>query len=405
LFALLCLLVAASWALPARADPPEVREGPATISKKVVVRKKPKARGKKVAKLKAGTEVEVVTLGGPWVRVRFTKKGKEKEGWVPKEAIEQEPPPEPEPEPEPEEEAAKEEPAKEEEKEEEGAVKRIRLAVYTLEANNVDERLAGLVTDSFVAEFRKLQGVSTIGMREIQDMLTHAERKRMLGCEADQCLMEIGGALGVDYIVTGNMGAVGESHVLNLRLIDILGMKVRQRVSKRMEKESGEEFLASVGPSVEEMLPKYDVREGYTRGVPPEVARRINPPPLGPVWFWSTAAASAVVAAAGAGFGLAASAAQEDWHALGRKAEEDVVDAEDFSRIQERLEGRALWANVLFATAGALALTAGIEALFTDWQGDAEFRAGGSDESAAGPGWPSFDPAQAGTGTPGLPLP
>ena len=93
---MLCLAVAFGWALPAFAAP-EVREGPATVSEKVVVRKKPKNKGRKAGKLKAGTEVEVVMVVGDWVRVRFTnKKGKEKEGWVLREVIEQETPAEPE---------------------------------------------------------------------------------------------------------------------------------------------------------------------------------------------------------------------------------------------------------------------------------------------------------------------
>ncbi len=249
----------------------------------------------------------------------------------------------------------------------------LRVAVYTLKSKGeaIPQRTADLVTDSLVAEVRKLQRVSTVGMSEIKDMLSHAEAQRMLGCEADECLAEIGGALGVDLIVTGSLGQLGGSHLFNLRLIDVRRMEVSGRVNRRLKGGDGEEFLEAVGDAVEELFPGRKLREGFVRGARPEMARRLSPPPLDPVWFWATAGTAAVLAAGGLGFGLATHAAQNDWDELAERSREpdSEVSADELARVQDRLEARARWANGLLAGAALVAVGAGVEALYTDWWG------------------------------------
>ena len=399
----------------------EGSKGSGKLLEDAELRKSPSDEAPVLGPLDAGREVEVLMVVGPWVRVRA--EGVEEDGWLPRKVVQfearvQDPdmmiveagevssakgpskgPPagggqegtveatdeevcegercEEEIRRRQAEKAAAEE-SGEEAPSRSAPVQRVRVAVYTLKAQEgIEPRVADLVTDSLVAEVRKLQRVSTIGMSEIQDMLSHAERKRMLGCEADACLIEIGGALGVDLLVTGSLGVLGESHLINLRLIDVVEMKVHGRVNRRLKGGDGEEFLEAVGPAVEAMFPGYPLRPGFKRGVAPEMARKLNPPPLSPVFFWATTGVAAVVAAVGVGFGLASQSAQDDWTALGKRATEpgETMSADEFARIEDRLDSRTKWANTCFITAGALILVMGAEALFTDWYGDRELQA------------------------------
>ena len=66
----------------------------------------------------------------------------------------------------------------------------------------------------------------------------------MLGCTDAVCLAEIGGALGVEYLVTGNVGKVGNRFLVNLQLIDIRQIKVVNRVKRESGSEG--EMLAAV---------------------------------------------------------------------------------------------------------------------------------------------------------------
>ncbi len=102
-----------------------------------------------------------------------------------------------------------------------------------------------------------------------------------MGCEENEaCLAEIAGALGVDELVSGSLSKVDESEVMVIRRIDQNRAKVVGTVDKRLKEGKGQEFLAAVGSSVEELFPEYPLRAGVTRGVPKEMALRLDPPPL-----------------------------------------------------------------------------------------------------------------------------
>ena len=45
--------------------------------------------------------------------------------------------------------------------------KALRVAVYNLELQGIDNTIGTVVTDSLIAEIRKLQGISAIGMDQI----------------------------------------------------------------------------------------------------------------------------------------------------------------------------------------------------------------------------------------------
>ena len=64
-------------------------------------------------------------------------------------------------------------------------------------------------------------------------MLSHEAEKQALGCDAgSSCLAEIGGALGVRYLVSGSIGLVGQSHLITLALSDVERATVEGRVSE-----------------------------------------------------------------------------------------------------------------------------------------------------------------------------
>lgn len=251
-----------------------------------------------------------------------------------------------------------------------GVAKATRIAVYDFELAGVEPNVGAVVTDSVLAEMRKLQRVSAIGMDEIRDMLSHEANKQFMGCEENEaCLAEIAGALGVDELVSGSLSKVEGSHVMVIRRIDQNRAKVVGTVDKRLKAESGQEFLAAVGPAVEELFPEYPVREGVTRGVPRDVALRLDPPPL-PKWaFWTTAGAAAATAVAGGLFAYLAHDSEKQWNDTVNAGTPGGVPGDTLVDIGNTAESRARTANVLFISSGVLAVSAGVMALFTDWHG------------------------------------
>jgi hypothetical protein len=117
-------------------------------------------------------------------------------------------------------------------------------------------------------------------------MLELEADKASLGCEGDSsCLAEIADALGADVLIVGRMSKVGTEHVFAVRRIDQARAAVDGAFTDRLQPSGGEEFLAAIGPAVEQLLPDVPMRPGMKRGVSEKVLLRLRPPPLQPWTF------------------------------------------------------------------------------------------------------------------------
>ncbi|MBI5508599.1 MAG: hypothetical protein HY903_07590 [Deltaproteobacteria bacterium] len=260
----------------------------------------------------------------------------------------------------------------------------LRVAVYDLELQGVDPRVGKVVTDSLLAEVRKLQGVAAIGMTEIRDMLSMEASKQMAGCESNEsCLAEIAGALGVDDLVTGSLAKVGDGNMFVVRRVDQRQAKIRGTVNQRLKAGAGDEFLLAIGPAVQELFPERDLKAGKERGVAKEVALRINPPPL-PKWtFYSAAGAALVAVAAGGVMEFLAQDKAKDYRATAARGVPTAanpnaeISGAELKAKADSATFRADTARYTFIGSGVFALAAGVMAFFTDWQGYGEVQPGG----------------------------
>lgn len=249
----------------------------------------------------------------------------------------------------------------------------IRIAVYDLEVEGLDERTARVLTDSVLFEVRKLSHISAIGMDEVRAMLDLEAQKAMVGCSAeDSCLADIAGALGVDGLVIGAVARVGSEDVFTLKRIDQRAAATVGNVTKRLPAGDGEELLAAVGDIVAEVFPEYALREGKARGVDPEVGRRLNPPPLSPWVFWSGVGVTGVMLATAGLAGAGWAVFQSDYSALADRSATEVVDGIALKDAGGRAQTAELAGWSLLGTAAVLGAVTGVLALFTDFYGYGE---------------------------------
>src|SRR5207249_4712795 len=86
---------------------------------------------------------------------------------------------------------------------------RVKIAVLDLQARGVDAGLVQSAGTLIASELNKLEVFKVISREDIRNMLSFEKDKQNLGCEADQaCLAEIGGALGVEYIIAGSLAKI-----------------------------------------------------------------------------------------------------------------------------------------------------------------------------------------------------
>jgi TolB-like protein len=125
------------------------------------------------------------------------------------------------------------------------SVNRPKIAVLDLRDAGGGKDIAATLTDVVTVALNKLGVFDVLSRSDIQRMLQFEQQKQALGCESDtSCLAEIGGALGVALLVTGSVGKVGSSFLVNLSLTDTKTVKVEAREQRQVA--SADELPAQV---------------------------------------------------------------------------------------------------------------------------------------------------------------
>jgi len=99
----------------------------------------------------------------------------------------------------------------------------LRIATLQLEGAGVPEGMAASATVLVPTEVRRARpDAQVISSEDVRSLLSHQKNRLVLGCGADAaCLADLGGVLGVDEIVAGRIGRLGETFVLELRRLDV----------------------------------------------------------------------------------------------------------------------------------------------------------------------------------------
>ncbi len=110
---------------------------------------------------------------------------------------------------------------------------RLEVAVLDLEAYGAGAELAKNLTQLLALELKKIDGLSVISRDEVAAALAYEVDRQVVTCTSDvSCLIEIGGALGVESLVMGAVGKLGETFVIHLKLLRAETGEVLHRVSE-----------------------------------------------------------------------------------------------------------------------------------------------------------------------------
>jgi hypothetical protein len=102
------------------------------------------------------------------------------------------------------------------------------LAVFRIDPLGVDAQIVARLEALFRLELGRLADATMPSAARVQEALRR--QPSLGGCTGDVgCLTSIGKLLGVDRIISGNVGGLGDSYVVNLKLVDVReGREVRR---------------------------------------------------------------------------------------------------------------------------------------------------------------------------------
>ena len=111
--------------------------------------------------------------------------------------------------------------------------KQARMVVAPLKAaGGVSPEVCGLLTSYMLSLLDRVGGLTTVGQADINAMLGLERQKDLLGCTSTSCAAEIGGALGAELFLYGEVGKLGSSYGINLTVVRTSASAVAARVSR-----------------------------------------------------------------------------------------------------------------------------------------------------------------------------
>ena len=126
------------------------------------------------------------------------------------------------------------------------------IAVTEVKAvHGIEPSLAQVLNEVLLARLKD-SGVfsSVIGGSDIAAMVDMEQQKAALGCDDTNCLAELGGALGVPYLMDSTISKVGGQFVVTLKILAVEEAKVLARKVAMVADEAG------LIPSFEKIIPE-----------------------------------------------------------------------------------------------------------------------------------------------------
>jgi hypothetical protein len=131
-----------------------------------------------------------------------------------------------------------------------------KLAVLPVAAGEgIPSSTAAAITEALAGEVRRRSGAKVVTARDIAAVLSLERQKVALGCTSDACMAELGGALGCDRLVTGDLALLGKSFLLHLKVVDTARAVVVAQSDRRLRGASIDDVLDALPAMVEELFP------------------------------------------------------------------------------------------------------------------------------------------------------
>lgn len=94
------------------------------------------------------------------------------------------------------------------------------LAILDFEGRNISQGEALTLTDRFRNEIIKTNKYTIVERTEMEEILKE-QGFQQTGCTSNECVVEVGALLGVQQMISGSIGKVGDIFTVSVRIIDI----------------------------------------------------------------------------------------------------------------------------------------------------------------------------------------
>lgn len=128
---------------------------------------------------------------------------------------------------------------------------------------------------SMLSDYLRTQLVNTnkftIVTRENMEQILKEQQFQMSGCTSQECIVQIGQLLGVRKMFTGSIGKVGDSFLINLKIINVQSGQIERAETERCDQCEEESLLVSIENIAYKIVsipkPKQEKKEVRGKGI------------------------------------------------------------------------------------------------------------------------------------------
>ena len=118
-----------------------------------------------------------------------------------------------------------------------------KIAVWRFDALGIEPELVARLETLFRMELARLSKLPLPTRRDIERAVT-SEQQQCTGEE--KCLAAIGRKVGVDLVITGTVGAMGSSYILNIKAVDVATQKQVKRIESDPLRGSPDDLIEGI---------------------------------------------------------------------------------------------------------------------------------------------------------------
>ncbi len=119
------------------------------------------------------------------------------------------------------------------------SVKGPTIAILSIQSGKKNDENIERISDIVAENYQRSSTARVLYLDDIRSLLKTEKLEGLLNCFTDSCITRISSAVGVDMLILGNIGQVGQSYIFTLKMIDALRDKTIKRVTTSVDSNLG----------------------------------------------------------------------------------------------------------------------------------------------------------------------
>lgn len=121
-------------------------------------------------------------------------------------------------------------------------------ALLPLQGKSIPQDEADILTDALINELSKTGSFQMMERSQMDQVLKEQGFQQSGACDQGQCAVEMGRLLGIQSMMTGSIGKLGNTYVLSTRMVDVKTGTIVKSTSRNLK--------GSISDCLEDLLPE-----------------------------------------------------------------------------------------------------------------------------------------------------